>query len=277
MKLHVFSDLHFEHQSKEQSRSFWERWATFCEDEAEKGAVCVLAGDIDTLRPGLSGVPPLEYSLQEFTLRYKSVVYVAGNHEFWGVGLNNGLISLENIRSDLNAHSNHDLTYGSLYCLNGKMNAYAIQGENHQTGFFTGETLWYPNPQNDHLCSQFSDFFKIKDAYPEVFLQNAQFVRDILPKINSDHVVITHHMPLNECVSPRYAGSEINCFFANDLFGYLNEGNCPKLWIFGHTHDPIDFTLKFGNRSTRFYCNPKGYPSEWRNNPDFWSRVSIDV
>ena len=72
-------------------------------------------------------------------------------------------------------------------------------------------------------------------------------------------VMITHVNPsyLEEHIDSKYHDSEINTFFTFDGHKYLKDGSM-KYWVFGHTHDIIEYNF----HDVNCVCNPCGYPSE---------------
>jgi len=67
-------------------------------------------------------------------------------------------------------------------------------------------------------------------------------------------VVITHHAPSPKSIHPKYADSLLNACFASDA-DRLVEGSRARLWVHGHMHDSFDYVLG----ETRVVCNPRGY------------------
>lgn len=71
-------------------------------------------------------------------------------------------------------------------------------------------------------------------------------------------VWVTHHSPSRRG-AVRFAGSAENPFFHNDLEEQLLAmKKPPKLWIHGHSHEPVDYMIG----STRVLSHPRGYPGE---------------
>lgn len=66
-------------------------------------------------------------------------------------------------------------------------------------------------------------------------------------------VVVTHHLPSWHSVSPDYVSAPSNPAFASDLDA-LFPG--VQLWIHGHTHSSHDYLAA----GCRVVCNPRGYP-----------------
>lgn len=67
-------------------------------------------------------------------------------------------------------------------------------------------------------------------------------------------VVVTHHAPSARSVEPKFAGSPLNAAFVSDLDA-LVAGSGAGLWIHGHTHYPVDYAIG----ATRVFSNPRGY------------------
>ena len=72
-------------------------------------------------------------------------------------------------------------------------------------------------------------------------------------------ITVTHINPSykNEHIFDGYIGDKINSFFTSNGHKYLINGSM-KYWIFGHTHDMIDYEFE----GVKCICNPFGYPSE---------------
>lgn len=82
-------------------------------------------------------------------------------------------------------------------------------------------------------------------------------------------VVITHHLPSLLSVSARFKDDPCSAAFASNLdhlFGKMD------LWIHGHTHDSVDYTVN----GTRVICNPRGY---WKRelNPRFIPDLVVEI
>lgn len=79
--------------------------------------------------------------------------------------------------------------------------------------------------------------------------------------LNSDaDIWVTHHCPTLKSIDPKFAGSNLNCCFSNDLEDVIvNMKHPPRLIISGHTHCSYAYTLSNG---TGCVCWPRGYPGE---------------
>jgi hypothetical protein len=84
-------------------------------------------------------------------------------------------------------------------------------------------------------------------------------------------VVVTHHLPSKQSVVDRYKDDLLSACFASELdylFGKMD------LWIHGHTHDNLDYTVN----GTRVICNPRGYVTmNGQENFDFNPGLVVDI
>ncbi len=86
-------------------------------------------------------------------------------------------------------------------------------------------------------------------------------------------VVITHHGPTPLSISPRFADSPLNPCFVSDASRLL-DGDRVGLWIHGHLHDSFDYELN----GTRVLCNPRGYVVDGVvENPAFDPGLVVEV
>lgn len=227
MKLHVLSDLHLSVAGLDVPRT---------------GAdLVVLAGDI--ARPSAA---------VEWALRLgKPVLYVPGNHEFYGGSLAGTVDELRRLCAGSQVHvlDNEELVLGSVR--------------------FLGSTLWTDFMlfgEGDRRASAMReasrfmrDFERIHSFTPAdsaaLFRRNAAWLaRKLAEPHPGPTVVVTHHAPSPKSIHPRFAGSLLNACFVSDA-EHLADGSRCQLWIHGHTHDSFDYRLN----GTRVVCNPRGY------------------
>lgn len=196
--------------------------------------ILVLAGDISTSAG-------LRDALSAFADRYAQVVFVCGNHEYYG---SSPAIVGELLTS---------LKIPNLTWLDNRMAE--VDGIR-----FLGGTLWYPRPDRATLWmgrSGMSDYRVIRDFEPWVYEQNAAFRMLLSVKAGEADVVVTHHLPTFLAIDPRYAGQPLNYFYCDDHTNLVETAQ-PKAWLFGHTH-----TRTWGRiGKTILACNPRGYPHE---------------
>jgi predicted phosphohydrolase len=206
MKFQLVSDVHLE---------FYKRTPQF----PVLGDVLVLAGDIGYAHSELLGT-----FLRECKQKYQSVYYVAGNHEFYNSSHSYGLSALRGYGGDnLTFLENESAELGNLRIL--------------------GCTLWANvTPDKSHRVSDsFSDYRKILhkgrplsvDDTNEFHRESLHFLEKELSDASKKTIVVTHHLPSHELISPKYRGED-NTGFASHC-DYLFR-NPVVLWVCGHSH-----------------------------------------
>lgn len=236
MKIQIASDLHIEFMGRQDHEDLMEQFT----GDAD---VLVLSGDI----------VPLKYQdqvrdvLSPFCERYKDVVYVPGNHEYYG----------NNVRD---AHLVLGAAQNELYNLHVLKNSrLVVQGQE-----FYGGTLWFPEvPKGlEHLKDMMNDFSLIQGIEPFCYANYREFRLNSIGKIGKDTVVVSHHLPSYECVADKYMLSPLNRFFVGECDDLIQSLK-PKLWIHGHTHEVMDRKIA----DTRVICNAFGYVHELEDWP----------
>jgi predicted phosphodiesterase len=233
MKLQLLSDLHLNVAGMAAPRT-----------DAD---VVVLAGDI--ARPANS----IEWARQF----EQPVLYVPGNHEFYGSSIAGTIGELRRLAQ----HSNIHVLSGDAAIVDGVR--------------FLGATLWtdfelYPEPERraEAVASALRyvrDFTRITgDDAGEPFTpqmsialhrrDRAWLETQLAQPFDGATVVITHHAPSRRSTHPRFAGSPVNPAFVSDVEA-LMDGRHAALWLHGHTHDSFDYRIN----GTRVVCNPRGY------------------
>ena len=259
MKIQVLSDLHLE--ACEGSG------ATTDEKIPHQPPGCdvlVLAGDIHR---GYAGMPT-------FCDVDVPVVYVAGNHEFYGHHIN---------------RMSADLTRCASYLGINYLDASEVVIEGVR---FLGTTLWtdfalYPGRERESLDAarnSIYDFSTIRT--PSGFLTPEQTVimhrvarewlgEQLSTPFDGPTVVVTHHAPSERSNAPRFDGSPLTPAFCSEL---TELAGLATVWIHGHCHNSSDYCWE----GTRVVANPRGYllssarPLRWEN-PDFDPGFVIEV
>ena len=234
MKLNILSDLHLGFGAMERPLN-----------DAD---VVVLAGDISRPREAVA-----------FALRFdKPVLYVPGNHAFYGGSLDGVAAQLRELCEGTHVHLLDEA-------------ALVIDGVR-----FLGATLWSDFELFDEagrraasrteavrLVRDFSRI-RVREGEGEVFTPEcsaALFRRHtawlearLAERHDGPTVVITHHAPSTRSIHPRFADSLLNACFVSDAERVVR-GSGAVLWIHGHTHDSFDYRLE----RTRVVCNARGY------------------
>jgi predicted phosphohydrolase len=131
-----------------------------------------------------------------------------------------------------------------------------------------GTTLWSkcwsPDAEEDKQYERISygiaDYACVpvmgrKDS-TELFFKNAEWLKSRMAeaeKLGQKALIITHHGPRPELVSPQFQNSPYNpaFFVMDDSLAGLK----PALWIHGHSHDKLDVKVD----GVRYARNPIGY------------------
>ena len=236
MRLQVLSDLHLER-------------SPFTAPAANADAV-VLAGDTARGTRGISWAREWAGELP--------VLYVAGNHEFYGhsapalvdelraaaagsrvIVLENDEVVLGGVRflgctlwSDFDYDGEEHRAHSMDLCRR------VVNDYEHITYSPTGETLAPDDTRAFHLDSRGWLAERVQQPH------------------DGPTVVITHHAPLIRRRPPSATLRAIAGAFVSDLTDLM--GDPVALWIFGHTHLVADLEVN----GTRVLSNPRGYPNQ---------------
>jgi len=249
MKLHVLSDLHLSRGGLEIPRN-----------DAD---VVVLAGDIARPKEAVA------WAASTFD---KPVLYVAGNHEFYGGTVEStvGVLREHASGTCVRVLDNEELVIGGVR--------------------FLGATLWTDfnvEPGSREAAMQEArrliyDFSRIgagegtftPEQAAALFEGHAGWLASRLAEPHpGPTVVITHHAPSTGSIHPRFAGSLLNACFVSAAEDLVSRSRA-SVWIHGHTHDSFDYFVG----GTRVVCNPRGYAKDGVNeNPRFDAGFTVDV
>lgn len=179
----------------------------------------------------------------------KPVVLIAGNHEFDFVTID-----------EFNDYITHEIAeHPSLSHVHYLHNSSVTLGDVH----FHGCPLWtnfmgcpqlFPS-QHDNIINSSMIFqgtgVTPVDAIGE-FNKSISFLeKAIIP--GEKNVVVTHFLPHIESVHPRFIKHPCTPYFMTGPHTIFDLE--PNLWIHGHTHDTMDYTVD----KTQVVCNPRGY------------------
>jgi predicted phosphodiesterase len=227
--------------------------------------VVVLAGDIH------NGARGLEWARRHFPLT--PIVYVPGNHEYYGG-------RYHDVREDLRAAARsldiHLLDGGEIVL--------------HGTRFL-GTTLWtdfelYGSDPED-VARAMHDVKRLMRDYRSIrFGPQGKFHPEHALRLHREQlhwlesrlaepgdgatVIVTHHLPHRRSIHPKYEGARLNPGFASDLARLMRPPI--RLWVHGHTHESMDYSVN----GTRVVCNPRGY-IPMQPNPAFDPALVVDL
>ena len=237
MRIQYASDLHLE---------FRENWRILRQDGPMDvcGDILVLAGDIGYLGDDNYVTHPFWDWASE---NYRQVIVALGNHEFYKFfdlsSLRDGLVG--KIRPNVHYYYNSVVHIDDID--------------------FIVSTLWSHIDLEDAYAAEHgvTDFRRI--LYGEDVLTYTDFNRehqrclDFIKKSVSEScamhkIVVTHHVPSFQLMSPEFHGSRLNGAFTVELADYIENSDI-EYWIYGHSHRNIDRTIG----TTQCICNQFGY------------------
>ena len=248
MRLHILSDLHLE-------------FAPF--DIPKTNAdVVILAGDVHTGKNGMRWIAE--------NLPKVPVVYVLGNHEFYGQKTPTLIQELKQLAKGTNIS--------------------LLENDSVEIGDteFMGATLWTDfRLDGDLVLAEtaavigMTDFKRIRLApsYRRLrpsdtrrfHVRTVEWLRSECERFDGRKIVIvTHHAPSARSVPLRFKSDPLNAAFASGLDHAIEQSKA-KLWIHGHIHEQADYLVG----STRVIANPRGYPGEQLNR--FKSDLVIEI
>jgi predicted phosphodiesterase len=253
MKLNILSDLHLSLGAM-----------AMPENDAD---LVILAGDVARPRDAVSWAVGLG----------KPVLYVPGNHEFYGGSIAGTVAELKQLCAGTSVRvlDNEELIFHGVR--------------------FLGTTLWtdfmlYGDGEKRTAAMQearsfMRDFSRIRvGETPEALftpenstalfkIHAAWLDSKLAAPYAGPTVVITHHAPSRKSIHARFADSLLNACFVSDA-ERLIDGSRARLWIHGHTHDSFDYVVN----GTRVVCNPRGYAKDGTNeNPRFDANFSVEI
>ncbi|MGH8386406.1 MAG: metallophosphoesterase [Pseudomonas sp.] len=205
------------------------------------------------------------------------LLYVAGNHEFYGSDLISTYEQLKTLAQGTQIHVLERSEYVQdgvrfLGCTLWSDYRLFNDAENRAQGIDLATQL-IRDYSNIRISPDFPDLFSPAISQL-VFLQTVAWLDDCFARDSSTPtVVISHFAPTRSSISPAFAGSPINASFVSDLQERI-KGWQPALWLHGHTHGSFDYRV--GN--TRVICNARGYAKNGVNeNPEFNAAYVIDL
>jgi predicted phosphodiesterase len=233
MKIRVLSDLHLEFRD----------WTP----PAADADVIVLAGDIHV------GVRGLEWAREQFPTT--PVIYVVGNHEFYGGQMQDRLATLRQAARNLGVHllDADELVLDDTRFLGATLwTDFALYGAGSRLLRAMNDAM---RGMNDFRVIRHSDTKLFRPEHARgIHLAQAKWLEGRFVEVfNGPTVVVTHYLPLRQSIHAKYEGDPLNPAFASDLTRLV--GPPVTLWIHGHTHESFDYVVN----GTRVVCNPRGY------------------
>lgn len=251
MKLRILSDLHIEFFG--------------CTPPAVDADVVLLAGDIGA---GLQGIA---WAAEHFTDKGQQVVYVPGNHEYYG----NDMAAWSAEAADLSVACGVTL---------GDMASVLVQKHGEVPVRIVACTLWtdfalFGDAQLEYCGERAQavlyDYTAIGVAgrrlrWPDTKALHTNMLAWLVAEVQKANaagekvVVATHHAPSLKSSLPVYLNDPVSAGFASNLEAFASEH--VDLWVHGHMHNSADYVLG----RCRIMANPRGYPlTRWSPDTQF--------
>ena len=199
----------------------------------------ILAGDI-----GDPDHPSLYTALQIAKDRYKRVIYVPGNHEFY----DRHPLSKKTPASVLSWFNKLDTQWDNFHF-------FYRRNEVYDGVRVLGATGWSTSPKDTEWAKTISEEGR----------KDINFLEQALLHSSKQTLVITHYPSTLKVLTPNFADKPYKYDYAQDLERMYRFP--VNTWLFGHVHQKHDFTVPYssslyGNGKVRVICNPYGYPTE---------------
>ena len=213
----------------------------------DEDAVLVVAGDINSNGRTVR-------DLEEVADRWKAVIAVPGNHDWWGLAIH----ERHKFKSEV---ANVHVLLEDFVVINDVT--------------FVGTTLWHEI--NDWFEGQrwkhcMNDRKKIRgpqwrplygEDIHDAHMTAVKFIEDSKRVLSGKKVLITHHALSEKSISPYHAGASTNSFYFTERPDLLDGFD---YHIHGHVHSEFDYIINGCN----VVCNPHAYSHE---NPDYGLRI----
>ena len=267
LRIQIASDLHIE---------FYEAYEDGVPEDIiiPKAPVLALLGDV-----GLAFTPQLRSFLHEQASRFETVLYIAGNHEYYnhGKGARKTVDEQEQWMEDVCSEVDN------LHYMEKK--SMMIHGVN-----ILATTLWsYIPPSVETLAGSSMNDYQLsymqqneETGGPGVRKLSANDTRqwhqksvqwlqnemNTAKKHKKPTLVLTHHTPsLQGTSNPQYDGNKLSHCFSTNLTD-LVQHPAVRAWACGHTHWNFDIHIlkndqgRGSRKGTRLLSNQRGYPQK---------------
>jgi predicted phosphodiesterase len=253
MKLNILSDLHLGQGA-----------LAAPDNDAD---LVILAGDVARPAEAIAWASRMD----------KPVLYVPGNHEFYGGSIAGTLAELKGLCEGTRVRVLDDeeaVVAGIRFLGSTLWTDFLLFGDGEGRTAAVAEALRFMRDYSRIFLDEARQTLFTPLDSAALFQRHAAWLADRLAQPHGGPtVVITHHAPSPRSIHPRFADSMLNACFVSDL-GALLDGSRVRLWVHGHTHDSFDYELN----GTRVVCNPRGYAREGvPENPKFDPNFIVDI
>lgn len=207
----------------------------------------------------------------------KPVLYVPGNHEFYGGSIAGTVAELKRLSAGSSIHvlDNDEIILEGVRFLGTTLwTDFMLFGESEKQAAAMQEAQRFMRDFSRIRIGEAPETPFTPAASAALFKLHAVWLESRLAEpYAGPTVVITHHAPSRKSIHPRFADSLMNACFVSDA-ERLIDGSRARLWIHGHTHDSFDYVVN----GTRVLCNPRGYAKDGVNeNPLFDADLRVEI
>ena len=213
----------------------------------DKNTVLGIAGDIDTRYYTVD-------FLVKMAARFKAVVCVLGNHDYWRRDLTTWPQKMKGELAKAGVSNVHVLARETVV-----IDGVRFIGSTLWTDFNKGDNLVLNAAQetmNDYKFMRKMDYSRL--VKPLDLLAEHHKDRDFIFSFANNEermVVLSHHAPSWKSVDfSRYGIGPINSLYATEFGNEISYSNF-NIWHHGHIHTFRDYLIY----NTRIICNPRGY------------------
>ncbi len=240
MKIHLLSDLHQELAPEEPLKL-----------PAVGADIIVLAGDID------NGVRGVQWAAAEASRLAKPVVYVPGNHEYYGHSYPGTLEAMRATAAGTGVHlldCEMTVLHGTRFLGATLWTDFCLCGNERQ-----GEAMAVAERRlNDHFQIRSSTGpgpLRAVDTLHAHRAARSWLEERLAEPFDGPTVVVTHSGPSARSAPPQYPRWPLGPAFLSDLEPLMGRDRA-RLWVHGHTHWCVDYEVA----GTRVVSKQRGYP-----------------
>lgn len=254
MKVNLLSDLHTE---------FWDKQVV----NPGEGEVLILAGDIG-LAVSLKSVSGRYYRefINTAARGYDKVFYVLGNHEHYEHTFEETVSDIKQfVPKNVTVLNNSSECYGGVHFVGATMWS-GFDKENTKVMKLAEECM------NDYQCI-ISEGHQLTPQHTLWEHNNTiEWFEQVLPNLNGDVVMVTHHAPSIKSIKGRYDREATKHAYHTDLTSLITKHPNIKFWCHGHTHVQNRYEVQ----QCLVLSNPFGY-DKYELNKEFNPTMQFEL
>ena len=257
------------------------------------GDVLIMAGDImeaghlrlaDNAKKNTFIADRYRRFINEELIKYRHVIYVAGNHEHYSNSYDDTHDRLKRELPD-NVHflEAESIKIDDVWFFGGTFWTDMNKGDpitasvlKQNMADFSGSIKFGNSIRVDTMYGDSFYTSKFTPAYAKgVFHETMEKLKTFLEAHPDEKVVVvSHHAPTELSVNEYYKNEfHMNGGYHSRLGDFILDHPNIKVWCHGHMHDPVDYTIG----TTRVLSNPRGYKGYEQQAEVFDPNFSFDV